>query len=118
RGLFCPGQFKHGSRKIYANDPRVFAPSVQGEGHVAGAAAKIQHAHVRARQDRGKGLGSTTPPELIHIGGKQLIETVMRRSNRGEQLTYGARGRLLVFGSLGGGPAYRARLPVSHAIPA
>jgi len=64
----------------------------EGEGHVAGAAAKVEDDGVGAGEDGAHGARGATPPQAVDAGGEQVVQQVVARGY-GRRTSAGCSGR-------------------------
>src|SRR5260370_30808388 len=78
----------------------------QGEGHVSGAAAKIENAGIGLGEGLRESAGGATPPQAVDVEGEHMVEQVVARSDRGKHLADGAGGGIGIARAFGGGSEY------------
>jgi hypothetical protein len=102
-------------RKIRAENLRRCGArsAAQGERHVSGAAAKIEHASVGTLQNGVEFTRRAPPPQPIDVERENVIEQVVTRRNRSKHFPDGARGRFAVLGACGSG-AYNSLFRAFH----
>ena len=59
---------------------------VEGEGHVAGAAAQVEDDGLGTSKDGTHGAGGASPPEAVDARREQVVEQVVARSDGVEHL--------------------------------
>jgi hypothetical protein len=82
---------QHAMRKIRCeNGTRILCAVLQqGHGQVAGTAADVQHGGFRIGEYVTEIRGGATPPQPIDVGGEDVIEQVVARSDAVEHLLHG-----------------------------
>ena len=93
-----PRQRQHLLRKIRRNHRLSVRrpPPQQRSGHVAGAAANVQHLRLRPRQNIPEAPRRPPPPRPVHIAREHMVQQVIARSNAVEHLPHQLRRRRLI----------------------
>src|ERR1700724_4592050 len=99
RLMACPLQ--HGVRKIRSQNcwRRLPCPTAQGKRHISSAATQVEDPGIRPGKDVSKGSSRPSPPEPVHVEGKDVVQQVVAGRNRSEHLAHGSGGGLWVRGA-------------------
>ena len=108
-GQFRPSPHQHLRRKIRRHNRLCIlrTPPQQRQGHIACAAANIQHLRLRPLQNRPESPRRPPPPRPIHIARQHMVQQIVTRRNAVEHRPHRFRRTRLVA---------RARRPRSRIV--